>query len=109
MNGKSSRDTEHDVELKTLRQVSNQLKTDNEELKRRLATLERLSEENSRLRRVKEESELMKLRLTAAQDDIADLLKEKRILQETVTDLRDQITRVNEPGNSNRASWSIKR
>lgn len=108
-NGQNSRETEREVELNALRQSNKQFKSENEELRRRLTTLERLSEENSRLRRVKEESESLRSRLSAAQEDISGLLKEKRVLQETVTDLRDQVTRVSDPGNSNRASWSIKR
>ncbi|XP_043268359.1 UHRF1-binding protein 1 isoform X2 [Venturia canescens] len=107
--GQSSRDVERDLELMSLRQSSKSMKSENEELRRRITTLERLSEENSRLRRVEVESDSLKSRLTAAQDDINRLLKEKRVLQETITDLRDQMLRMNEPGNSNRASWSIKR
>lgn len=81
---------------------------DNEELKRRMGTLERLSEENARLRHVKEESDIIKTRLSAAEDDIANLLEEKKLLHETISELRNQ--RLEDgPGGSNRASWSIKR
>lgn len=77
-------------------------------MKRRMGTLERLSEENARLRHVKEESDIIKTRLSAAEDDIANLLEEKKLLHETISELRNQ--RLEDgPGGSNRASWSIKR
>jgi len=95
-------------ELKALRQSSKQLKLDNEELKRRMGALEKLSEENARLMRVKEESDIIRSRLSAAEDDIASLLEEKRLLHETISELRNQRLE-DSPGGSNRASWSIKR
>ncbi|XP_015598696.1 UHRF1-binding protein 1-like isoform X2 [Cephus cinctus] len=104
----SSKDIDRELELNTLKQSSRQLKSDNEELKRRLVAFERLLEENSKLRRVKEESEVLRSCLNAAQGDVSTLLEEKRTLQETVTDLQNQLMG-NGPGNSNRMSWSIKR
>lgn len=102
------RNVECEKELKALRQSSKQLKLDNEELRRRMAALERLSEENARLRRVKEESDVIRARLSAAEDDITGLLEEKKLLHETISELRNQ--RLEDgPGGSNRASWSIKR
>ncbi|KAL0134373.1 hypothetical protein PUN28_001277 [Cardiocondyla obscurior] len=106
--GHTVKNVEYEKELKTLRQSSKQLKLDNEELRRRMGALERLSEENARLMRVKEESDVMRSRLSAAEDDIASLLEEKRLLHETISELRNQ--RLEDgPGGSNRASWSIKR
>ncbi|XP_011309314.1 UHRF1-binding protein 1-like [Fopius arisanus] len=100
---------ETEIELNFLRQSSSQLKGDNEELKRRLAALEKLSEENSRLRRSHQELEILKSSLNGAQDYISELLKEKQALQDTVTVLQKQLTKSNESANSGRPSWSIKR
>ncbi|KAG5344299.1 UH1BL protein, partial [Acromyrmex heyeri] len=102
------KNAECERELKTLRQSSKQLKLDNEELRRRMGALERLSEENARLMRVKEESDIIRSRLSAAEDDIASLLKEKKLLHETISELRNQRLE-DDPEGSNRASWSIKR
>lgn len=107
-NSYTLRNVECEKELKALRQSSKQLKLDNEELRRRMGALERLSEENARLRHVKEESDVIKGRLSAAEDDIVNLLEEKKLLHETISELRNQ--RLEDgPGGSNRASWSIKR
>nr|XP_034181144.1 UHRF1-binding protein 1 isoform X1 [Osmia lignaria] len=95
---------DHEVELNILRQSSKQLKIDNEGLRRRLDTLEKLSEENAKLMRVKEESDTVKLHLSAAQEDIQMLLREKKALQETITELQNQMV-----GSGTRASWSSKR
>lgn len=95
---------DHEVELNILRQSSKQLKIDNEELRRRIDTLEKLSEENAKLMRVKEESDTVKLHLSAAQEDIQMLLREKKALQETITELQNQMV-----GSGTRASWSSKR
>jgi len=107
-NDKLLKNAECERELKTLRQSSKQLKLDNEELKRRMGALEKLSEENARLMRVKEESDIIRSRLSAAEDDIVSLLEEKRLLHETISELRNQRLE-DSPGGSNRASWSIKR
>ncbi|XP_024881822.1 UHRF1-binding protein 1-like isoform X1 [Temnothorax curvispinosus] len=107
-NSYTLKNTECERELKALRQSSKQLKSDNEELRRRMGALERLSEENARLMRVKEESDIIRSRLSAAEDDIASLLEEKKLLHETISELQNQ--RLEDgPGGSNRASWSIKR
>lgn len=102
------KDEEREVELNYLKQTSKQLKSDNEELKRRLGTLERLTEENTKLLRIKEESDNIKTRYNSAQENIALLVKEKKELLERVTELQNQIMG-NGPGGSNRTSWSIKR
>lgn len=102
------KNAECEMELNVLRQSSRQLKLDNEELRRRMGALERLSEENERLMRMKEESDIIKSRLSAAEDDITSLLEEKRLLHETIAELRNQRMEGG-PAGSNRASWSIKR
>ncbi|XP_077258947.1 bridge-like lipid transfer protein family member 3B isoform X2 [Temnothorax americanus] len=107
-NSHTLKNMECERELKALRQSSKQLKSDNEELRRRMGALERLSEENARLMRVKEESDIIRSRLSVAEDDIASLLEEKKLLHETISELQNQ--RLEDgPGGSNRASWSIKR
>lgn len=106
-NSHTLKNVEGERELNVLRQSSKQLKLDNEELRRRMGALERLSEENARLMRAKEESDIMRSRLSVAEDNIASLLEEKRILHETIIELRNQ--RLEGSGGSNRASWSIKR
>ncbi|KAK2582855.1 hypothetical protein KPH14_008937 [Odynerus spinipes] len=105
-NNQISNDEERETELNTLRQSSKQLKSDNEELRRRLGNLERFSE--AKLLRIKEESDVLKTRFNSAQEDIAILVKEKRALRETISELQNQIMG-NGPGGSNRASWSTKR
>lgn len=89
-NNHTLKNVECEKELKALRQSSKQLKLDNEELRRRMGTLERLSEENARLRRVKEESDILRTRLSTAEDDIVNLLEEKKLLHETISELRNQ-------------------
>lgn len=107
--GKSAITSEADLELSSLRQLSRQLKGDNDELKRRLAALEKLSEENSRLRRSHQELEILKSSLNGAQDYISELLKEKQALQDTAAVLQKQLSKSDESAHSGRPSWSIKR
>ncbi|XP_047351332.1 UHRF1-binding protein 1-like isoform X1 [Vespa velutina] len=102
------KDEEREVELNSLRQTSKQLKSDNEELRRRLGTLERLSEENTKLLRIKEESDKIKTRYNSAQENIAILINDKETLLKKISELQNQIMG-NGPGGSNRTSWSIKR
>ncbi|XP_015435218.1 PREDICTED: UHRF1-binding protein 1 [Dufourea novaeangliae] len=96
---------DHEIELNILRKSSKQLKSDNEELRRRLDTLEKLSEENSKLMHIKEEFDTVKSHLNAAQEDIQMLLREKKALQETITELQNQIIGTG----GTRTSWSTKR
>lgn len=107
-NIQSTKEIENELELNGLRQSTRQLKSDNEELRRRLATFERLSAENSKLWRIKEESEVLRSCLNAAQEDVIALQQENKSLQEMVLELRTQLEE-NGAGNSNRTSWSIKR
>lgn len=96
---------EQEMEMNSVTEKMQLLKSDNDELRRRLAAMERLLEENSKLRRVKEE---LHSNLNAAQEDISVLLKEKRILQESVIDLQSQLPGAF--GTSSRGSvWSNKR
>lgn len=95
---------EQEMEMNSVTEKMQLLKSDNDELRRRLAAMERLLEENSKLRRVKEE---LHLNLNAAQEDISVLLKEKRILQESVIDLQSQLPGAF--GGSRGSTWSNKR
>jgi chromosome segregation ATPase len=98
---------EREIELNILKEQSQQLQLDNEELQRRLITMERLSEENSKLRRVKEE---LRSSLNVAQEDISVLLKEKRILQGSIEDLQNQLSASSGFGATSRGSmWLNKR
>lgn len=79
--------SEHDV----LNQTCKQLKSDNEELKRRLVAFERVSTENRELRRSKEEVDILRSCLSSAQDEVARLLDEKKELLEEVKKLQGQL------------------
>ncbi|XP_053985581.1 bridge-like lipid transfer protein family member 3B isoform X2 [Hylaeus volcanicus] len=101
----TAQNVDREIELNILRHSSKQLKSDNEELRRRLDTLEKLSEENAKLMRVKEESDTIKSYLNAAQEDIQILLREKKALQETIMELQNQVI----GSGGTRGSWSTKR
>ncbi|XP_076645786.1 bridge-like lipid transfer protein family member 3B [Halictus rubicundus] len=101
----TDQNVDYEIEVNLLRKSSKQLKSDNEELRRRVDTLEKLSEDNAKLMRVKEESDTIKLHLNAAQEDIQMLLREKKALQETITELQSQII----GSGGTRSSWSTKR
>ncbi|XP_078033490.1 bridge-like lipid transfer protein family member 3B isoform X3 [Augochlora pura] len=101
----TDQNVDYEIEINLLRKSSKQLKSDNEELRRRVDTLEKLSEDNAKLMRVKEESDTIKLHLNAAQENIQILLREKKALQETITELQSQII----GSGGTRASWSTKR
>lgn len=73
-------------------QANKQLKADNEELKRRLAAFERVSEENRELRRSKEETDILRSCLSSAQDEVTRLLDEKMKLLETIRRLQGQLS-----------------
>lgn len=74
-----------------LKQQNSQLKLENEELKRRLAAFERVSEENRQLRRSKEETDILRSCLSSAQDEVSRLLDEKKKLLDNVKRLQDQL------------------
>lgn len=82
--------------------INRQLVAENEELKRRLAAFERVSEENRSLRKSEEETCVLRSYLAAAQDDIATLLDEKRKLLEEIKQLNGQVSSTNR-------QWTSKR
>ncbi|KAL3266104.1 hypothetical protein HHI36_010290 [Cryptolaemus montrouzieri] len=82
--------------------LNKQLMSDNEELKRRLAAFERVSEENRILRRAKEEKDVLKACLTSAQDEVMRLLDEKVKLLEDVRRLQDELNHRGRQWNSKR-------
>lgn len=96
---------EREMEVNALRQNSMQMKSDNDDLKQRLAALEKLSEENLILRRVKDESELLRTYLNSAQEEITTLINEKKNLQEKIKMLQNQSSE-DAISNSGRSSWS---
>ncbi|XP_055684549.1 bridge-like lipid transfer protein family member 3B isoform X2 [Lutzomyia longipalpis] len=81
---------ERDREVISLQLVLQQLKMDNESLKKQLTSAEKASE--SHQIRAKQENEVLKTYLKAAQDDITTLLDEKRTLLDTVRSLQQQLT-----------------
>lgn len=72
-------------------QIMKQLRTENEELKRRLQAFERVSQENRELRRSKEETDVLRSCLSAAQEEVGRLLEEKRKLLDEMKRLQDQL------------------
>uniref|UniRef100_A0AAG5DG24 Chorein N-terminal domain-containing protein n=1 Tax=Anopheles atroparvus TaxID=41427 RepID=A0AAG5DG24_ANOAO len=81
---------ERDREVKSLHLVLQQLKQDNDGLKRQLTDNEKTSESNRM--KVRQENEVLRTYLKAAQDDITTLLDEKRTLMATIKSLQDQLT-----------------
>lgn len=67
-----------------------ELRAENELLKRKLAAMEKLNEENHFLRRCQEETQILRSCLNAAQDDLSSLLEEKRSLLELIQTLKAQ-------------------
>lgn len=85
-------------------QANRQLKTENDELRRRVAAFERVSEENRELRRSKEETDVLRRCLSSAQDEVTRLLDEKLTLLETIKKLQGQLS----PPDKSRL-WNSKR
>lgn len=81
-------------------QSHKQLKSENDELKRRLIAFERVSAENRELRRSKEEVDVLRSCLSSAQDEVARLLEEKKELLDEIKKLQGQLPM--EKWNSNR-------
>ncbi|XP_053673810.1 bridge-like lipid transfer protein family member 3A [Anopheles nili] len=81
---------ERDREVKSLHLVLQQLKQDNDSLKKQLTDNEKTSE-NNRMK-VRQENEVLRTYLKAAQEDITTLLDEKRTLMATIKSLQDQLT-----------------
>ncbi|XP_039294863.1 UHRF1-binding protein 1-like isoform X2 [Nilaparvata lugens] len=71
-------------------QVDAQLVSENEQLRRRLAALEKINDENNYMRRCEEEATFLKSCLSAAQENIASLLEEKQKLLDLVQRLQEQ-------------------
>lgn len=78
------------------------MSVENEELQRRLAAFERISEENRLLRRAKEEKETLKTCLNSAQDEVVRLLEEKMKLLDDMKKLQDQLKERGRQWNSKR-------
>ncbi|KAJ8969015.1 hypothetical protein NQ317_007376 [Molorchus minor] len=70
--------------------LNRQLSADNEELKRRLQSFERISEENRLLRKAKEETDILRTCLKTSQDDVVRLLDEKQKLLDEIKKLQEQ-------------------
>ncbi|XP_061514092.1 bridge-like lipid transfer protein family member 3B isoform X3 [Anopheles gambiae] len=81
---------ERDREVKSLHLVLQQLKLDNDSLKKQLTDNEKTAESNRM--KVRQDNEMLKNYLKAAQDDITTLLDEKRTLMATIKSLQDQLT-----------------
>lgn len=64
---------------------------ENEELKRRLAAFERVSEENRILRKTKEETEVLRSCLKTSQDEVVRLLGEKKKLLDEIRTVKEQM------------------
>lgn len=73
-------------ELLSLQLVMKQLKVDNEQLRQQLMIAERNVECGRQ--KIKQENEILKSYLKAAQDDVATLLDEKRTLMDTIKSLQ---------------------
>lgn len=93
-----------DQEILLLQQLFKQVKTDNEELKRRLLAFERISEENRILRKIKEESDVLKACYNSAQDDITKLIEEKNVLLDKIQKM-DELLKQKDSGRQ----WNNKR
>ncbi|XP_035780445.1 UHRF1-binding protein 1-like [Anopheles albimanus] len=81
---------ERDREVKSLHLVLQQLKQDIDSLKKQLTDNEKTSESNRM--KVRQENEVLRSYLKAAQDDITTLLDEKRTLMATIQSLQNQLT-----------------
>lgn len=75
----------------TTSKLYRQLTSDNDELKRRLAAFERVSEENRALRRAEDETGVLRSCLASAQDEVLRLLEEKRKLLDEIKQLKGQL------------------
>lgn len=100
MSSTSSIASDHDQSASKL---NRQLTSDNEELRRRLAAFERVSEENRSLRKSEEETAVLRSCLASAQDEVSRLLEEKKKLLEEVKQLKSQVS------SSTNRQWISKR
>lgn len=77
---------ERDRELLSMQLIMHQMKTDDDQMRRQLMIAERNVEVNRQ--RIRQENEILKTYLKAAQDDVATLLDEKRTLMDTIKSLQ---------------------
>jgi hypothetical protein len=86
---KTTNKKEKNRELLSLQLIMQQMKSDHEQLRKQLLT----SEKNSEVirQKIKQENEILKSYLKAAQDDVATLLDEKRTLMDTIKSLQNQL------------------
>ncbi|KAK9497050.1 hypothetical protein O3M35_004434 [Rhynocoris fuscipes] len=78
------------------------LKAENEQLRRRLAALDILNNENHRLRKYQEEAQELRSTLTEAQDSLTNLLTEKQRLLEVIRNLQSTKSDGKPPNSSRR-------
>lgn len=88
----------------SLRKVKN-LSKESEELKRKLKMFEKVEEENNRLHKVVEETEVLRVCLASAQEEVGNLLEEKQRLLETLQELQEEMYK----SDQKRRSWNDKR
>ncbi|CAO1340850.1 unnamed protein product [Diamesa hyperborea] len=81
---------ERDREMLSMQLVMQQLKMDNDGLRKSVTSAEKHLEVNRQ--KVKQENEILKTYLKAAQDDVSMLLDEKRTLMDTIRSLQHQLT-----------------
>ncbi|KAL7045426.1 hypothetical protein ACKWTF_002228 [Chironomus riparius] len=81
---------ERDREILSIQLIMQQIKIENDQLRRQLLTAEKNVEVSRQ--RIKQENEILKTYLKAAQDDVATLLDEKRTLMDTIKSLQNQLT-----------------
>lgn len=77
---------EREREVLSMQLIMKQLKIDNENLRRQLMIAERNVEVGRQ--KIKQENDILKTYLKAAQDDVATLLDEKRTLMDTIKSLQ---------------------
>ena len=80
---------EREREVLSMQLIMKQLKVDNENLRRQLMIAEK-SVESGR-QKIRQENDILKTYLKAAQDDVATLLDEKRTLMDTIKSLQVRI------------------
>ncbi|XP_037957777.1 UHRF1-binding protein 1-like isoform X2 [Teleopsis dalmanni] len=102
LNATAPRDRERDRELLSMQLVMQQLKMDNENLRKQLVN----AKENADTYRqkTKQDNDVLRSYLKAAQDDITILLEEKKALLDTIRSLQLQLTssNMNRKGEGNR-------
>uniref|UniRef100_W8B936 UHRF1-binding protein 1-like n=1 Tax=Ceratitis capitata TaxID=7213 RepID=W8B936_CERCA len=87
------RDRERDREILSMQLVMQQLKMDNENLRKQLVNAKENAE--SYRQKCKQENDVLRSYLKAAQDDITILLEEKKALLDTIRSLQVQLTSSN--------------